>query len=254
MMNYREQEQKKVLQLMENDILALIVINTISDEYIVLYSDEAYRQYHSKERKQDFFGKWQTVGYRLIDPRDRERMMEEICKESLLLYLERNDDFSTLCRFRMDGESYYSRIRVKKDLMEPNTLVMSIRNVDQEIRREKEWFLKEKQQKNEMDQMEDTLKQMRLKNFISQMHPHFLYNALSSIREVVLMDPEYGADLLYDFTVHLRASIRAITNDDLISFNIHYRKHLIHISLSFFHTRQQADGTRKRSACFVFLF
>lgn len=50
------------------------------------------------------------------------------------------------------------------------------------------------------------------------MQPHFLYNALSSIREIVLDDPEYAADLIYDFSTHLRACIRSMANDDLIPF------------------------------------
>ena len=51
------------------------------------------------------------------------------------------------------------------------------------------------------------------------MHPHFFYNALSSIREIVLTDPEYAADLLYDFTTYLRANIRAMVTDELIPFS-----------------------------------
>lgn len=50
-----------------------------------------------------------------------------------------------------------------------------------------------------------------------QMQFHFLYNALSSIREVVLQDPEYASDLIYDFTVYLRACIRTMQNQELIS-------------------------------------
>ena len=50
-----------------------------------------------------------------------------------------------------------------------------------------------------------------------QMQFHFLYNTLSSIREVVLQDPEYASDLIYDFTVYLRACIRTMQNQELIS-------------------------------------
>ena len=78
---------------------------------------------------------------------------------------------------------------------------------------------RQQQREQDMQALQETLKQMRMKNFISQMHPHFLYNALSSIREIVLTDPEYGADMLYDFTTHLRASIRAMSNDNKIWFS-----------------------------------
>ncbi len=63
------------------------------------------------------------------------------------------------------------------------------------------------------------LEQSRLKNSSSQMQPHFLYNALASIREIVLDDPEYASDLIYDFTTHLRACIRSMANDNLVPFS-----------------------------------
>lgn len=72
--------------------------------------------------------------------------------------------------------------------------------------------------KQELQQVRDQLAQSRVKNAGSQMQPHFLYNALSSIREVVLEDPEYASDLIYDFTTHLRACIRSMSSDALIPF------------------------------------
>lgn len=62
------------------------------------------------------------------------------------------------------------------------------------------------------------LEQLKIKNFTSQMQPHFLYNALASIREIVLDDPEYASELIYDFTTHLRACLRSVASDTLISF------------------------------------
>lgn len=71
--------------------------------------------------------------------------------------------------------------------------------------------------RQEMKQLEQNLEIMRINNSASQMQPHFLYNALSSIREVVLTDPGYASDLIYDFTVYLRACIRTMKNGELIS-------------------------------------
>lgn len=71
--------------------------------------------------------------------------------------------------------------------------------------------------RQEMKQLEQNLEIMRINNSASQMQPHFIYNALSSIREVVLTDPNYASDLIYDFTVYLRACIRTMKNGDLIS-------------------------------------
>ena len=58
----------------------------------------------------------------------------------------------------------------------------------------------------------------RIRNFTSQMQPHFLYNALGSIQEVMLEDPQYASELLGVFTAHLRSCIRSMTSDAPIPF------------------------------------
>ena len=73
--------------------------------------------------------------------------------------------------------------------------------------------------KQELKSTQNKLEQTRAKNASSQMQPHFLYNALSSIREIVLEDPEYASDLIYDFTTHLRACIRSMSSDVLVPFS-----------------------------------
>ena len=80
-------------------------------------------------------------------------------------------------------------------------------------------YRKEQQRlERELKETRNQLTQSRIKNANSQMQPHFLYNALSSIREIVLEDPEYASDLIYDFTVHLRACIRSMMGDTLVPF------------------------------------
>ena len=68
----------------------------------------------------------------------------------------------------------------------------------------------------EMEKLEEELRRSRIHNSTSQMQPHFLYNALGSIQEIILEDPEYAAKLLGDFTLHLRSCVRAMENDDPI--------------------------------------
>jgi len=79
--------------------------------------------------------------------------------------------------------------------------------------------LTEQQKKEkEMQELEDQLRMSRIRVFTGQMQPHFLYNALGSIQEIVLYDPEYASELIGDFTTHLRGSIRAMATDDPIPF------------------------------------
>ena len=70
----------------------------------------------------------------------------------------------------------------------------------------------------ELTEVKNQLVLSRIKNSSSQMQPHFLYNALSAIQEIILEDPNYAYDLIYDFTTHLRACIKSMSNDNLISF------------------------------------
>ncbi|MBQ9388108.1 MAG: histidine kinase [Lachnospiraceae bacterium] len=79
--------------------------------------------------------------------------------------------------------------------------------------------LTEQQRKEkELKEMENALQLSRIHNFTSQMQPHFLYNTLSSIQEILLDDPEYASELIGDFTTHLRSCIRIMSNDSAISF------------------------------------
>lgn len=77
---------------------------------------------------------------------------------------------------------------------------------------------REMELKHERARMLEDLKRAQMQNSFSQLQPHFLYNALSSIREIVMEDPEEGADLIYDFTTYLRACLKSMTAKDMITF------------------------------------
>ena len=80
---------------------------------------------------------------------------------------------------------------------------------------------KEMQEKleNELAETKRYLEDLKIKNFTSQMQPHFLYNALASIQEIVLDEPEYASELICDFTTYLRACLKSVTSDALIPFS-----------------------------------
>ena len=67
--------------------------------------------------------------------------------------------------------------------------------------------------------LEAQINRMQLQNFNSQMQPHFLYNALSSIKQIIYEDPDYAAGLISDFTRHLRGTIKAMSCDHPIPFS-----------------------------------
>lgn len=80
---------------------------------------------------------------------------------------------------------------------------------------------REAQKRNEekLEKLRIQLNEARIKISTGQMQPHFLYNSLASIREVVLEKPEYAADLIFDFTTHLRACIKSMASEDFIPFS-----------------------------------
>ena len=76
----------------------------------------------------------------------------------------------------------------------------------------------QQRKEKELKELENELQRIRLRNFTSQMQPHFLYNTLGSIQEIVLEDPLYASELIGDFSIHLRSCIRAMANDQPIPF------------------------------------
>lgn len=81
------------------------------------------------------------------------------------------------------------------------------------------YILTEAQQREyELTKLRDELQMSRIRNSTKQMQPHFLYNALGSIQELMLSDPEYASELLGDFTIHLRSCVRAMSSDAPIPF------------------------------------
>ena len=76
----------------------------------------------------------------------------------------------------------------------------------------------EQRREKELEDLKFQLDLSRIRNSTSQMKPHFLYNALGSIQEVVLEDPVRAAGLLEDFTVYLRSCVKAMDGDDPIPF------------------------------------
>lgn len=76
----------------------------------------------------------------------------------------------------------------------------------------------EQRREKEVEDLKLQLDLSRIRSSTSQMKPHFLYNALGSIQEVILEDPVRAADLLESFTVYLRGCVKAIDSDEPIPF------------------------------------
>lgn len=54
---------------------------------------------------------------------------------------------------------------------------------------------------------------------LSQLQPHFIFNALGAIRIMIRTDADAAYDMLYDFSKFLRASLDALQQEELIPFS-----------------------------------
>ena len=74
---------------------------------------------------------------------------------------------------------------------------------------EKNIQLVEEQKKN---------KEAHIRIMMSQIQPHFVYNALSSISTLIILDPKKAQESLDDFTEYLRHNLSSLTQTNLIPF------------------------------------
>ncbi|MBO4235664.1 MAG: histidine kinase [Firmicutes bacterium] len=63
------------------------------------------------------------------------------------------------------------------------------------------------------------LQESRLELMMGQIHPHYMFNTISSIRTMVKVDPDTAYNMLYDFAKYLRASVDNMTNINGIKFS-----------------------------------
>jgi len=148
--------------------------------------------------------------YQILE--EREHYEQISAREHLLMCFERGEKRASVSfsARKHNGDTqpcrevfYLYQDHVSEDIM----AFCVIYDLTEEQRREKE-----------RQELENALQMSRIRNSTSQMQPHFLYNALASIQEIILDDPAYAADLIGDFTVHLRSCVRAMASDAPIPF------------------------------------
>ena len=74
-------------------------------------------------------------------------------------------------------------------------------------------------QKNiDLSREKEKNKEAQVKIMMSQIQPHFIYNALSSISTLIPIDPEKAQKALDDFTAYLRMNLASLTQTKLVPF------------------------------------
>ena len=211
--NFRQHKERQYLNAILDTALAYIDLNVTADKVLEKSSDDRARSKlvknipSSKEipeysKLKDWFCKHlicrNVETFRIIG--DRKNLLESYAhgekRVSIFFSILREDGNDIPCK----GVFYLYQADLTEDV---HCLFLLYDLTEKQIR----------------ETLEEELKMSRMRNSASQMQPHFLYNALGSIQEVILFDSDYAAKLLEDFTIHLRSCIRAMNNDDPIPFS-----------------------------------
>lgn len=97
------------------------------------------------------------------------------------------------------------------------------------------------EQEKKMKEREKELAEARIDIMLSQIRPHFLYNALTAIRQLCDKDPEQAKQSIFDFSRFLRANMNSLTAKEPIPFD----KELEHVK-NYLNLEQQRFGKRLR--------
>ncbi|MBQ9179867.1 MAG: histidine kinase [Firmicutes bacterium] len=194
----------------------IYAINLETSAYCSFHESEAYRKLQLSKSGDDFFSDLTKKVNNVVAPEDREYVLRMLSRENLIKGLDANKYYTFVYRIIRDGKEIYHQIRATYQPTDSGMhAFLGILDIDYMVRQEQARRIEEE----ERIALEDELRMSRIRNFTSQMQPHFLYNALGSIQEVMLIDPERASELLGDFTVHLRSCIRAMVKDEPLAFS-----------------------------------
>ena len=65
---------------------------------------------------------------------------------------------------------------------------------------------------------EEELRDAKIRTIMQQIHPHFIYNTLTSVYVLCREDPKQAMDVIENFTAYLQSNFSAISAKELISF------------------------------------
>lgn len=188
-------------------------IDAETSAYKVFHESEDYKKLELRKSGDDFFSEIAGKINEMIVPEDRQYVFKMLKKDNLIEGLDREKYYSFMYRIQNKGKNVYHKVRATYQPTEEGMhIFLGVRNIDSMMKRENA-------HREEIFHMKQELQMSRTKNFTDQMQPHFLYNALGSIQEMILIDPDRASDLLGDFILHMRGFIRAATSDKPVAFS-----------------------------------
>lgn len=90
-----------------------------------------------------------------------------------------------------------------------------------------------------LEHQETEMTKMRISMMLSQIQPHFLYNALTAIRQLCDIDPRQAKEAIRDFAWFLRANMDSLTNEEPIPFEqeLKHTKRYVNLEMQRFRGR-----------------
>ena len=94
-----------------------------------------------------------------------------------------------------------------------------------------------------MEHQETELAKMRINIMLSQIQPHFLYNTLTTIRQLCDLDPMQAKQAIRDFAWFLRSNMDSLTNKERIPFEqeLQHTKSYVNLELQRFRERLKVN-------------
>lgn len=75
------------------------------------------------------------------------------------------------------------------------------------------------ERENAIRELENDLMRSKIRNLNTQIQPHFVFNVINSIQEIVYENPDYASELLGDFAIHLRGVVRMMDDSSRVLFS-----------------------------------
>ena len=86
---------------------------------------------------------------------------------------------------------------------------------------------------------EKQLADSRISAMVNQIHPHFIFNALTAIKHLCKTDPERAQETVENFAFFLRGSLDALTDSKCVAF-----EHEMEITNNFLYVQKQRFGDK----------
>lgn len=85
--------------------------------------------------------------------------------------------------------------------------------------------------KKKEKELEERLRETDISIMLSQIQPHFLYNSLSTIRELCIVDPQKAPKALEEFSAFLRGNMDSLKSKVPVPFSreLEHVKHYLHL-------------------------